>query len=248
MPREKSLSNSLADLQEKFCFALIKRRFDKVVVVNHAVAKRLRELGFRGQQILESSNFVTVTPPTVLRPYNARDTTIIFCGRLVQQKGVNDFLKVCEFLQQYIPDFRAVMIGVGPEMERLQEVIAHKNLTVELTGFLSETEKFKYLEHAKLFVFPSIEEGWGIAIAEALAVGTPVLAYDLSVYREVFGTVLHHVPISKIDDLTQTCLRILQGYQQKPAMFIHDQQRAIACAQNFIRDTVATNEYTFLTE
>ena len=248
MPRAKSLSNSLADLQEKLCFALIKRRFDKVIVVNHAVAKRLQELGFRRQQVLESSNFVTITPPTVAQPYSTRDTTIIFCGRLVQQKGVDDFLKVCEFLQQYIADFRAVMIGVGPEMERLRGIIARKKLAVEMTGFLSETEKFKHLERAKLFVFPSIEEGWGIAIAEALAVGTPVLAYDLAVYREVFGTVLRHVPISKLDELTQACLKVLQRYQQEPATFIRDQQRAIASAQRFIRDTVAVNEYTFLME
>jgi glycosyltransferase involved in cell wall biosynthesis len=36
-------------------------------------------------------------------------------------------------------------------------------------------------------VFPSLFEGWGIAVAEALACGIPVVAYDIPALREVFG-------------------------------------------------------------
>ena len=48
------------------------------------------------------------------------------------------------------------------------------------------------MKRSKLFISPSHEEGWGIAICEALACGTPVVAYDLPVYR-IFGGCIERV-------------------------------------------------------
>ena len=88
MPRPENLNTKLANLQERLCFALIRQRFGKVIVVNQDVAKRLRQLGFRKQQILLSSNFVH--PLSDVRPYEQKVISLAFCGRFVTQKGVDD--------------------------------------------------------------------------------------------------------------------------------------------------------------
>jgi glycosyltransferase involved in cell wall biosynthesis len=223
---------------------MIRRGFGKVIVVNQAVADRLRQMGFRKQQILLSSNFVH--PTTGMRPYEQKDITLAFCGRLVTQKGVDDFVRVCVELKDRIPNFKAVMIGVGPEQRRLQQLIDQQKLPIELAGYVSDEVKFDLMSRAKLFVFPSVEEGWGIAIAEALAVGTPVVAYDLPVYAGVFGEQLHIVPLKDEDILRRTVHDLLQSYAASPTDYRAEQQRIAAYADQFRVEQVASKEYEFM--
>jgi glycosyltransferase involved in cell wall biosynthesis len=244
MPRPDNLNTKLANLQEKLCFAMIRQRFGKVVVVNQAVADRLREMGFRKQQILLSSNFVS--PLAGVKPSRQKDITLAFCGRMVMQKGVDDFVAVCRELHAQFPGFRAVMIGVGPELERLREYITSQNLPIDLAGYVDDTTKFDLVSRSKLFVFPSAEEGWGIAIAEALAVGTPVVAYDLSVYRSVFDKQLHMVPLKDVGELVHVVEQLLNKYEASPANYQNEQKNIAAYADQFRVERVAAKEYEFI--
>jgi glycosyltransferase involved in cell wall biosynthesis len=47
----------------------------------------------------------------------------------------------------------------------------------------------RWLRHARALLFPSFAEGYGIPLVEALSVGTPVIASDLPVFRELAGTI-----------------------------------------------------------
>ena len=69
---------------------------------------------------------------------------------------------------------RLLVIGDGPDRERLQH-LAEPN--VEFKGYVDETVKQKLLAHARGLIFPN-EEDFGIAPVEAMALGTPVIAYD----------------------------------------------------------------------
>jgi len=246
MPRPRNLNNTLATLQEKICFNIIKRNFDKIITVNQDVVDGLRRRGFC-QPILVSSNFVDNGGLEPL-PLTEKDITIVFCGRMVKQKGVDDFVRLCETLQRDIPDFRAVMIGVGPEFMRLVSLAMHKRLNISFVGRASEREKFEYLRHAQLFVFPSVEEGWGIVVAEALSVGTPVLAYDLPVYKTVFGHRIHTVAVGNEQRLRGGARRLLARWRRSPQAYTTEQAQIFHYAERFKRDTVAATEYEFLLE
>lgn len=244
MDRPNNLNTRLANLQEKLCFALIRFGFGKIVVVNQQVADRLRELGFTRQQILLSSNFVN--PLAAVRTYEQKDITLAFCGRMVGQKGVDDFVAVCKKLSGLVPNFRAVMIGVGPELVRLQHQVRTENLPIELVGYVDDETKFELLSRAKLFVFPSVEEGWGIAVAEALAVGTPVLAYDLPVYQSVFGSAIHATPLKDVQQLALVAQKLLAEYQTSPQRYTAEQKTITDYTQQFRIDRVAAKEFAFI--
>lgn len=246
MPRPKNLNTILANFQEQRCFALIRKHFDCIITVNQDVVDGLRRRGFT-QPILCSSNFVNVHNEQPV-PYKDKDITLAFCGRLVGQKGIDDFIAVCRTLQAAIPDFKAVMIGAGPEKARLQKIIESDGLHVELVGRVDDVQKFSLVARSKLFVFPSVEEGWGIVIAEALSVGTPVVAYDLPVYAEPFGDAMHTVPLGNTQALTEQVSELLAQYQQDPQAYASEQQLTTARAASFSRDTVAAKEYDFMME
>jgi glycosyltransferase involved in cell wall biosynthesis len=79
---------------------------------------------------------------------------------------------------------RLLVPGEGPDKERLQK-LAKPN--IEFTGYLEEEEKFRTLAQAKALIFPN-EEDFGIAPIEAMAVGTPIIAFGRGGLKE---TVIH---------------------------------------------------------
>ncbi len=59
--------------------------------------------------------------------------------------------------------------------------------SVEYLGFVSDADRQRLLNRARLFVFPSLYEGFGFPVLEALAAGTPVICSDRGSLAEVAG-------------------------------------------------------------
>ncbi len=79
-----------------------------------------------------------------------------------------------------IPKHKLVIIGEGSDKTRLQEM-AGKN--IEFLGRKSDEEVQEFLEYARAFIFPGLED-FGIAPVEAMACGKPVIAYAQGGVRE----------------------------------------------------------------
>jgi glycosyltransferase involved in cell wall biosynthesis len=215
--RKNSLQNTLSIFQEKVGLWLIKTFFHKILVINSQVEQRLKQLGFH-QEILRVD--VPVKNWNSFMPLAAeRDIDLLFCGRLVTQKGVYDFLNVVKFLQLHLPLLRAVMIGSGFEFQNIQTIISAQNLPVQLTGFIPEEQKYQYFQRARVFLFPSVEEGWGIVINEALAAGCEVVTWNLPIFEEIFGELIVQVPRGDGEALQQRTLEILQKISNNPGGF-----------------------------
>ena len=74
---------------------------------------------------------------------------------------------------------------------------------------MTEERKWELLRESQIFVFPSGEEGWGIAIAEAMCAGLPCVTYDLPVYRDLFTGGRVAVPVGDVAALGATCAALL---------------------------------------
>ncbi len=88
---------------------------------------------------------------------------------------------------------RLVIIGQrGWECENAVDLLercpALRGTIVEL-GACGDAELVTYLSHAQALLFPTFAEGYGLPVAEALSLGTPVIASDLRVLREVAGEI-----------------------------------------------------------
>lgn len=57
---------------------------------------------------------------------------------------------------------------------------------IEHKGFVSEDEKFQLYKKSKVFIYPSRREGFGIAVAEALLLGLPVVAWRIPIFEELY--------------------------------------------------------------
>jgi glycosyltransferase involved in cell wall biosynthesis len=89
-----------------------------------------------------------------------------------------------------------VLVGGGVEWNpegrdalqaALREVPGHVAERVVLTGYVKEQEKVALLGGAEALVYPSLYEGFGLPVLEAMACGTPIVTSDLSALPEVTG-------------------------------------------------------------
>ncbi len=115
-----------------------------------------------------------------IRPAREK-SDIIFAGRLLSHKNVDVLVKSIKLLKKDFPQIKAFIIGDGPEKKRLEVLIEKLRLkkNIKLFGFLHEDNQvYSLFKSSKVFVSPSIREGFGIAALEANACGLPVITIN----------------------------------------------------------------------
>lgn len=116
------------------------------------------------------------------------DTKVVgSVGRLDRQKGYRYLVHAFADILQEIPDAHLVIAGDGPERTMLEALAGRSGHAgrVHLLGLRSDVPD---LLHAfDLFVMPSIYEGFGLALVEAMAAGVPVVASAVDSLPEVLG-------------------------------------------------------------
>ena len=114
------------------------------------------------------------------------DPLILFIGRLVRVKGVDNLVKSMKYIVEKYPRARLLIVGVGELLDQLVSGGMEGNITV-INRFLSEDERIAYYAACDLAVFPSLYEPFGIVAVEAMAMEKPVVvgAYGCSGFREI---------------------------------------------------------------
>lgn len=112
---------------------------------------------------------------------------ILYIGRLeFAGKGIDLLLKAWAQASQKIAG-NLLIAGAGPDEQEIRDAIVAANLShrVYLLGWISGQEKLELLAAARIVVVPSRAETFGLVAVEALASGTPVIAFDIPCLREV---------------------------------------------------------------
>ncbi|MDD5490108.1 MAG: glycosyltransferase family 4 protein, partial [Candidatus Moranbacteria bacterium] len=185
----KKIINWLGYHFQRFSFRLARKKADKIIVLNSIVKKDLVRMGFSKGKISTSSNGIDVDYFDRIKKETAGYDGI-FLGRLSPSKGIADLVEIWENVCRKIPEAKLAIIGGGKkEKKSLMEKIEEKNLSrnVDVLGYLEDSEAHRILKSGKVFLFPSHEEGWGIAATEAMACGLPVVSWNLPVFGEIFG-------------------------------------------------------------
>lgn len=103
---------------------------------------------------------------------------VLYVGRLVKDKHVDMLVRAINIARQNNPDIQGVIIGHGPERDRLEDEVHKlklKNNVTFLDPLPEAAEVYAYMKAAKVFCSPSVREGFGIVSLEALGCGTPVI-------------------------------------------------------------------------
>jgi len=130
---------------------------------------------------------VVIRPGLEFKKFKTRkkEPYVLFVGGLIKRKGLDYLIQVAKKLN----DIRFLIVGEGRERERL-EMIAPSN--VEFLGYVSKEKLIDLYSRALVFCLPSIGEGFGLVLLEAMASGCAIVStvpLDYEGMRIDFGDV-----------------------------------------------------------
>jgi glycosyltransferase involved in cell wall biosynthesis len=117
----------------------------------------------------------------------AREPVILFVGAIQKRKNVR---RLVEAFERTPADWKLVLAGslgygAAEVLQAVEQSGRRANITI--TGYISDEELELWFGRASLFAFPSLDEGFGIPVLEAMARGLPVLTSNRSALPEVAG-------------------------------------------------------------
>jgi glycosyltransferase involved in cell wall biosynthesis len=156
------------------------RLADQIVAVSDEVRRRLESIGVDPARIVVVANAIDRARLDAVVPQD-RDVHLISAGRLARHKRVDEAIRVAARLRDEGRSVDLVVIGDGPERTALERLVNELHLEgrVEFLGTLdTDEEVWSWVKSAQVCVCPSDREGFGLAVAESLALGTPVVCVD----------------------------------------------------------------------
>lgn len=164
--------------------------------------------------------------------------TISCVARLVEYKRVEDLVRAVAIIKEEIPDINCKIIGTGPEEENLKTLVKELDLedNIEFLGFVEKHEDvMRVVKSSDIFCLPSIVEGFGIVIIEALSLKTPFIAAEIPPVVEASGHKggLFYEP-KNYKQLSANILKLLKDEN----LYKKLQDEGYAQSQNYTREVI----------
>ena len=133
---------------------------------------------------------------------------VTFVSRLVTEKGLDCLVGAIELLRQRGVSFRPVIVGEGPERQRLEARLPD----AVFTGFLTGADLAQAYASSDVFFFPSATETFGNVTLEAMASGLPAVCADATGSRSLVqhGKTGWLCPVGKISAFADAIQRLLE--------------------------------------
>jgi len=175
-----------------------------------------------------------------LEEYLDGKLNIMFIGRLEKRKGLDYLLKAYQQVKRVISDSRLIVVGPGERLRKKYEKRVARDGIEDVTfiGYATYSDLPRYYKTADIVCCPATGwESFGIVLIEAMAVGTAVVASNISGY----ASVLTHdaegllVPPKNVPQMAETLLSLADDKSRRQRMG----QKGIATAQQYSWESVA---------
>jgi glycosyltransferase involved in cell wall biosynthesis len=187
------------------------------------------------------------TAQAVRERYQLPERFILSVGTIEPRKNLLVLLEAYHALRQQGADVQLVIAGKRgwrnePFFERLQTL----GLTdkVKLLGFLPDDDLPALYSLAAVFAFPSLYEGFGLPVLEAMACGTPVICSNASSLPEVAGEAAIQIVPTDVREWTQALKRVSQDAALRASL----RERGVRQAARFTWETTARHTYAIYQE
>jgi glycosyltransferase involved in cell wall biosynthesis len=188
---------------------------DAITVVSEYVNENIKKLSpLCLKKSVSINNFIDLNKFKIIDKASCRknlslpqDKKILLnVSNLVKSKGHDDLIKSIASLKDKTRDFQLYIIGEGAEECNIKKKIKELKLDnfITIVGSVSNENLLQWYCASDLFVFPSYQESFGIVQIEAMACGTPVIAYENEGSKEVLSGYKNNlVKIGDIENLSK---------------------------------------------
>ena len=152
---------------------------DVTHVPTRSIKKELEEHGVKNIEHIphgiETDNFSPEKKNEELRKiFDNNYPIILFVGRIVKEKDLEDLIKVNRLLNQRGARFNMVFVGSGPMTKTLKRKLPEAHFTGHLTG----EKLYQWFATGDVFAYPSTTETFGLVVQESFSSGTPVVGVN----------------------------------------------------------------------
>jgi glycosyltransferase involved in cell wall biosynthesis len=156
------------------------RRADVIIAVSHFTARQVSDLLDVEPARIRVVPHGVHPPPQSREP---REKLVLFVGALQTRKNL---VRLIEAFEAMPLDWRLVLAG-APSGYGAGAILERIHARIEVTGYLPAEQLEQLYARASIFAFPSLDEGFGIPVLEAMAHGLPVITSNCSALPEVAG-------------------------------------------------------------
>ncbi|MFT4305126.1 MAG: glycosyltransferase family 4 protein [Candidatus Woesearchaeota archaeon] len=167
-------------------------RFDKIIAISENTKKELIENGINPKKIKIIYNGVDLKEfKPIKKQFNFK--YVMYVGSEIKRKNLKNSLSAFKILLQKYPNLKFVKIGTpGSEKNRKETMKIIKELNIEnnvvFTGRISTKELVEYYSNAELMFFPTLKEGFGYPLVEAMSCKCPIVTSDIAPHNEIVIT------------------------------------------------------------
>lgn len=152
------------------------RKASHIIALSQELKTATTLFGVQAERITVIPNGVNISQFPV-GSLEGRKNQLIFVGSLIERKGVVFLIKAISALVAKHPDIQLLIIGEGKDRSSLEALTKELDLQENITfmGTQPQTRVSELMRESCLFILPSIEEGQGVVLVEAMASGTPCI-------------------------------------------------------------------------
>ena len=168
----------------------------------------------------------------IKKKYHIRDKYLLYFGTIEPRKNIAGIIKAYQALPANIRNSHQLVLGGGSGwLDKEINDLAGQLEPGELvkTGYLPDSDTPALYTGATVFLYPSLYEGWGMQILEAMACGTPVITADNSSLPEAGGNAAVYIKAQDTGALTREIINIVTN----PSVAREMQQAGLEHADRF---------------
>jgi len=214
----------------------------QMIAVSEEIKRHLVKQGAKADQVSVVYNgfdFPNASGrPSIARPEFPVVGTV---SRVTPLKGIEDALRAVKLLSQEFPSVSYLVVGDGKGLEACQILATELGIAdrVQFVGYRKDIET--YLSQMDLFLFPSLKEGMGLALVEAMAMGLATVATNVGGIPEVIKPecgIL--VPPQSPEELAESAGVLLRDHERRAKMESAAIERAgtVFSVDSMLRETL----------
>jgi len=176
--------------------------------------------------------------------YLEKSKFILSVGSLVLPKGQDILIRAFSEIHAQYSDYLLIIIGRGPEKDNYIKLAKDLGIRDRLLIIDFESNPYKYMKWATLFVLPSLTEGFPNVLVEAMASGCPVIAFDCPTGpREILENSVYGMLLEDFSEITLA--NAFRRLLDSPEILAHLRNQALIRASDFSSDKVV-KKWTYI--
>ena len=187
------------------------RKAERIICPSKTTLKDLVKAGFDEERIrivplgVKTRNVDKQQVEDLLEVNSINTPFVLWVGTVEPRKNIPALLQA----MQQIPEIPVVLVGPKGWESDLQPLIAPMGDRVKIIGEVDEVTKHTWYKAASVFCFPSLMEGFGLPVAEAMSHGTPVVTSSTTATAEVAGDSTLLIDPKSADAIAEAIMEIL---------------------------------------